>query len=99
MRLAVPLFFALLAARAAFAADTFVVHATDVADRKAVVATVEPVHQLVARARIGGTIASLAIREGDVVAAGAEIAVVADQKLALQMQALDFANCFAAVAA
>ncbi|MGA7198686.1 MAG: efflux RND transporter periplasmic adaptor subunit [Roseiarcus sp.] len=63
--------------------------AIDVADRKAVVATVEPVHQLVARARIGGTIASLAIKEGDVVADGAEIAVVADQKLALQMQALD----------
>ena len=63
--------------------------AIDVADPKAVVATVEPVHQLVARARIGGTIASLAIKEGDVVAAGAEIAVVADQKLALQMQALD----------
>jgi membrane fusion protein, multidrug efflux system len=89
MRLALPLIFALLGARAALAADSFVVHATDVADRKAVVATVEPVHQLVARARIGGTIASLAIREGDVVAAGAEIAVVADQKLALQMQALD----------
>jgi len=89
MRLVVPLFLALLGARAAFAADTVVVHAIDVADRKAVVATVEPVHQLVARARIGGTIASLAIKEGDVVAAGAEIAVVADQKLALQMQALD----------
>jgi multidrug efflux system membrane fusion protein len=89
MRLAVPLVLALLGARAAFAADSFVVHAADVADRKAVVATVEPVHQLVARARIGGTIASLAIKEGDVVAAGAEIAVAADQKLALQMQALD----------
>ncbi|WP_422311827.1 efflux RND transporter periplasmic adaptor subunit [Roseiarcus sp.] len=89
MRLAVPLLLAMLGARAAFAADTFVVRAIDVADRKAVVATVEPVHQLVARARIGGTIASLAIKEGDVVADGAEIAVVADQKLALQMQALD----------
>ena len=89
MRLVVLLFPALLGARAALAADSFIVHAADVADRKAVVATVEPVHQLVARARIGGTIASLAIKEGDVVAAGAEIAVVADQKLALQMQALD----------
>src|SRR5271165_2677268 len=89
MRLVVPLFLALLGARAAFAADTFVARAIDVADRKAVVATVEPVHQLVARARIGGTLASLTIKEGDVVAAGAEIAVVADQKLALQMQALD----------
>src|SRR5271157_5139444 len=89
MRLALALILALLGARGAFAADTFVVRAIDVTDRKAVVATVEPVHQLVARARIGGTIASLAIKEGDVVAAGAEIAVVADQKLALQMQALD----------
>src|SRR5271166_3761909 len=89
MRLVVFLILALLGPRAAFAGDTFVVRAIDVADRKAVVATVEPVHQLVARARIGGTIASLAIKEGDVVAAGAEIAVVADQKLALQMQALD----------
>ena len=64
-------------------------HATEVDDRKAVIATVEPVHQLVARARIGGTIASLKVKEGDTVAAGAEIAMVADQKLALQMQALD----------
>lgn len=89
MRLVVPLILALLGARGACAAETFIVHAIDVADRKAVVATVEPVHQLVARARIGGIIASLSIKEGDVVAAGAEIGVVADQKLALQMQALD----------
>ena len=89
MRLAVPLFLSLFAAHAASAGESFVVHATDVADRKAVVATVEPIHQLVGRARIGGTLASLTIKEGDVVAAGAEIAVVTDQKLALQMQALD----------
>ena len=38
---------------------------TSVDDRKAVIATVEPVHELVARARIGGTIASLKVREGD----------------------------------
>jgi len=56
---------------------------------KAVVATVEPVHQLVARARIGGTVTTLKVKEGDTVAAGAEIAAVADQKLFLQMQALD----------
>src|SRR5271165_2883936 len=89
MRLAVPLFLSLFGAHAASAGESFVVHATDVADRKAVVATVEPVHQLVARARIGGTLASLTIKEGDVVAAGAEVAVVTDEKLALQMQALD----------
>lgn len=58
-------------------------------DRKAVVATVEPVRQLVARARIGGTVASLKVREGDVVQAGQQIAVIADQKLALQLEAIE----------
>lgn len=57
-------------------------------DRKAVIATVEPVHELVARARIGGTIAALAVKEGDRVSANDRIAVVVDQKLLLQMQAL-----------
>jgi multidrug efflux system membrane fusion protein len=65
------------------------VHAAPIDDMKAVVASVEPAHQLVARARIGGTVTSLKIKEGDTVSAGAEIAVVADQKLFLQMQALD----------
>lgn len=58
-------------------------------DLKAVVATVEPARQIVARARIGGTIATLKAREGDVVAAETEIATVADQKIALQIQALN----------
>jgi RND family efflux transporter MFP subunit len=57
-------------------------------DRKAVIATVEPVHELQARARIGGTITTLVVKEGDRVAASDRIAVVADQKLVLQMQAL-----------
>jgi multidrug efflux system membrane fusion protein len=89
MRLSVPVILALLVAQRAVAADPFVVRTVEVADRKAVLATVEPAHQLVARARIGGTIASLTIKEGDIVAAGAQIALVTDQKLALQMQALD----------
>jgi RND family efflux transporter MFP subunit len=57
-------------------------------DRKAVIATVEPAHQIVARARIGGTMVTLKTREGERVAAGQELAVVADPKLALQAQAL-----------
>ena len=84
------LFFVLmLVAAPAQAAEPFVVRAVDVVDRKAVIATVEPVHLLVARARIGGTILSLSVKEGDVVEAGAKIAEVSDQKLALQMQALE----------
>ena len=89
MRLSVPVILALLVAPSALAADPFVVRPVEVFDRKAVVATVEPAHQLVARARISGTIASLTIKEGDTVAAGAQIAQITDQKLALQMQALD----------
>lgn len=58
-------------------------------DRKAVIATVEPVRELRARARIGGTIVALAVREGDQVAAGDRIALVVDPKLALQIQALE----------
>jgi membrane fusion protein, multidrug efflux system len=59
-----------------------------VEDRKAVIATVQPVHELIARARIGGTISTLSVKEGDRVSAGDRIALVVDQKLALQMQAL-----------
>lgn len=58
-------------------------------DRKAVIATVEPVHELVARARIGGTITVLKVKEGDRVATGDNIATVMDLKLQLQMQALE----------
>jgi RND family efflux transporter MFP subunit len=60
-----------------------------VEDRKAVIATVQPVRELLARARIGGTVTALAIREGDRVGAGDRLALVVDQKLALQMQALE----------
>jgi membrane fusion protein, multidrug efflux system len=73
----------------ALAAEPFKVHAMQIADSKAVIATVEPLHQVLARARIGGTIASLHIKEGDVVAVGQELAVVADQKLVLQLQSLN----------
>lgn len=70
-------------------AAEFVVHTALIEDMKPVVATVEPVHELALRARIGGTVTALKIKEGDTVAAGVEVARIADQKLYLQMQALD----------
>jgi membrane fusion protein, multidrug efflux system len=82
------LFIAAAVSSVAVAGET-AVHVAPIDDMKAVVASVEPAHQLVARARIGGTVTTLKIKEGDTVAAGAELALVADQKLFLQMQALD----------
>jgi membrane fusion protein, multidrug efflux system len=80
---------AFLLPQAVVAAESFPVKTSEIADQKAVIGTVEPAHQLVARARIGGTIAMLRAREGEQAVAGAELATVADQKLVLQMQALD----------
>jgi RND family efflux transporter MFP subunit len=70
-------------------AETLTVTARSVADEKAVFATVESVSVVPARGRIGGTIALLNVREGDSVTRGQVIAVVADDKLALQMKSLD----------
>ncbi|KAA5602409.1 efflux RND transporter periplasmic adaptor subunit [Blastochloris sulfoviridis] len=77
-----------LFASAAPAAE-IVVKSAPVEDWKAVFATVEPVRQLVARARIGGTIETLNVKEGDEIAAGAEVATVVDEKLLLQTKASD----------
>lgn len=65
------------------------VEPVQIQDRKAVFATVESIDQLAARARIGGTIAELTVDEGDMVEAGQRIALVGDDKLALQMNAID----------
>lgn len=60
-----------------------------VEDRKAVFATVESVREAEARARNGGTLGAVTVREGDAVAADQRIATVEDPKLALQITALD----------
>jgi membrane fusion protein, multidrug efflux system len=88
-RLRLLIIFAALGGVCRAVAGETTVHVAPIDDMKAVVASVEPAHQLVARARIGGTVTSLKIKEGDTVAAGAELALVADQKLFLQMQSLD----------
>lgn len=79
----------LAAAAAAQPPATFTVRPTSITDEKAVFATVESPNVVPARTRIGGTIASLSVRQGDAVKAGQVIAVVADEKLLLQVRALD----------
>ncbi|MBI5164926.1 MAG: efflux RND transporter periplasmic adaptor subunit [Magnetospirillum sp.] len=58
-------------------------------DLKAVGATVESVDQVLARARISGTVANLLVDEGDKVQAGQKIATIGDPKLALATAGVD----------
>ncbi|RED32038.1 RND family efflux transporter MFP subunit [Rhodopseudomonas thermotolerans] len=71
------------------AAGTLTVAETKISDEKAVFATVESISVVPARARIGGTVVALKVREGDSVKAGQEIATIGDDKLTLQMNSLD----------
>ncbi|MCX6020110.1 MAG: biotin/lipoyl-binding protein, partial [Chloroflexi bacterium] len=71
-------------AQAALAQQTFVVEPKTVADEKAVFATVESTDVVPARARIGGTVVELAVKEGDAVKQGQIVATIGDEKLALQ---------------
>ena len=70
-------------------AETLTVAPRSVADEKAVFATVESISVVPARGRIGGIVVQLNVREGDSVTSGQAIAAVGDEKLALQMKALD----------
>ena len=78
-----------LAGRAFASGDTFTVQPVTVSDEKAVFATVESANVVPARARIGGTIAELAVRQGAHVERGQVIATVGDEKLVLQLRSLD----------
>jgi RND family efflux transporter MFP subunit len=66
-----------------------VIAPTTVSDEKAVFATVESPRVVPARARIGGTVAELPVKEGDSVALGQVVAAVGDEKLALQLKSVD----------
>ena len=74
---------------ASHAASTFTVEPVTTADEKAVFSTVESSEIVPARVRTGGTIASLSIKEGDHVERDQVVAVIGDQKLILQRDALD----------
>lgn len=71
------------------AQDTFDVRAGAQPDQKAVFATVESRRTVPARARIGGTIGALSVKEGDQVSVGQVVANVGDEKLILRMKSLD----------
>lgn len=77
------------ARQALAAANEFTVTLQDIGDQKAVYATVESSDIVPARARINGTLAGLSVDEGDAINAGDVIAVVGDEKLALQLAAID----------
>ncbi len=74
---------------ASAAAETLTVAPRQVADEKAVFATVESISVVPARGRIGGIVVQLNVREGDPVTSGQAIAAIGDEKLALQMKSLD----------
>jgi len=76
-------------AQRALAQETFVVAPKSVNDEKAVFATVESANVVPARARIAGTVVALTVKEGDAVKQGEVVAIVGDEKLALQMKSLD----------
>jgi RND family efflux transporter MFP subunit len=73
----------------AVTAGTLVVQPVAVPEWKAVYGRVEARDDLAARARIGGTLVSLDVSEGDTVTAGQRIATVRDDKIAFQVSALD----------
>ena len=80
---------AVLLSQHASADDTFQVAPQTVGDEKAVFATVESANVVPARARIGGTVVQLAVRQGDRVEQDQPITTVADKKYVLQIESLD----------
>jgi RND family efflux transporter MFP subunit len=74
---------------AVVSAQTFTIAPVMIGDDKAVFATVESANVVPARARIGGTVAELGVKEGDEVERGQVVGIVGDDKLVLQMKSLD----------
>ncbi len=70
-------------------AGELTVRTTDIVDNKPVFATVESTDVTAARARTGGVVVDLKVDEGVEVTQGQVVAVVGDDKLALQIGGLD----------
>jgi RND family efflux transporter MFP subunit len=79
----------LAVAQPAAAESIFIAKPAMLPDQKAVFATVESRRVVPARARIGGTVAELTVKEGDHVELGQVVATVGDEKIALQLKSLD----------
>lgn len=62
---------------------------TTVAEWKAVYGRIETRDRIPARARLGGTVVSLSVAEGDVVTAGQVLAEITDAKIGFQLSAID----------
>lgn len=71
------------------ASPSFAVVATEIDDLKSVYATVRSRDLIYARVRTPGTVASLKVDEGDGVRDGQVLALVADPKIALKIEAID----------
>ncbi|MGN6410949.1 MAG: efflux RND transporter periplasmic adaptor subunit [Nitrobacter sp.] len=80
---------AAIAGATAAEAGEFVVKATTIPEMKAVFGQVESRIVVPARARLGGSVRELRISQGDEVKEGQAIAVIVDDKLALQLNAAD----------
>lgn len=80
---------AALAAEEARPGESLRIEARELEDLKSVYATVRSTDRIEARVRTPGTVASLMVDEGSEVETGQVIAIVADQKLALRLKALD----------
>jgi RND family efflux transporter MFP subunit len=73
-------------------ADSVTVEPVAITEWKAVYGRVEARDRIPARARLGGTLVSLTVAEGDVVAQGDVLAEIVDEKLGFQLSALDAQN-------
>lgn len=70
-------------------AESFAVTPEPVTDWKTVYGQIEARDLIPARARLGGTLVSLTVSEGDMVTAGQELGLVVDAKIAFQLEAID----------
>lgn len=84
-----PLLILLAALALPLAASAAPLQPVEVTEWKAVYGRIESRNRIPARARLGGTLVTLAVSEGDSVTAGQVLAQVVDEKLAFQLSATD----------